>query len=100
MRLSEAFEIDGEMTERSCRFVIVGKKTPQSHRRVPLPAAALAYLPAITGQLFPLLPASARQTTIERTSDAASKRLMRFLRDDCGIQDAHKVVHSLRHRAQ
>jgi hypothetical protein len=32
-------------------------------------------------------------------SDAASKRLNRFL-DDCGITDPRKVVHSLRHRAQ
>ena len=33
MRLSEAFEIDNEMMERGCRYVIIGKKTPQSHRR-------------------------------------------------------------------
>src|SRR6266550_5121772 len=38
MRLSEAFEIDGELKERGCRYVIVGKKTEQSLRRVPLPA--------------------------------------------------------------
>jgi integrase len=38
MRLSEAFEIDGELMERGCRYVIVGKKTEQSERRVPLPA--------------------------------------------------------------
>jgi integrase len=38
MRLSEAFEIDDEMKERGCRYVIVGKKTEQSERRVPLSA--------------------------------------------------------------
>ena len=45
MRLSEAFEIDNEMKERGVRYVIVGKKTEQSLRRVPLPANVLPYLP-------------------------------------------------------
>jgi integrase len=45
MRLSEAFEIDDEMKERRCRYVIVGRKTSQSLRRVPLPAAVLPFLP-------------------------------------------------------
>jgi integrase len=95
MRLSEAFQIDGEGIEGGARFVIVGKKTDQSLRRVPLPAGLLPHLPAkIKGQLF------ARIGTLKRTSDAASKRLMRFLRDDCGITDTRKVVHSLRHRAK
>ncbi len=88
MRLSEAFEIDGEMKERGCRYVIVGKKTDQSLRRVPLPADALPYLPkVIKGPLF------------EGTAAQASKRLNRFL-NECGITDKRKVVHSLRHRAQ
>jgi integrase len=88
MRLSEAFEIDGEKTERGCRFVIVGRKTEQSLRRVPLPAGVLPYLPkAIKGPLF------------QGGSPAASKRLNRYL-NDIGITDARKVVHSLRHRAQ
>ena len=53
MRLSEAFEIDGEMKERGCRYVIVGRKTPQSYRRIPLPAAVLPSLPrTIKGPLF------------------------------------------------
>ena len=92
MRLSEAFEIDGEETERGCRYVIVGKKTEQSLRRVPLPAAVLPFVPkAIKGPLFASNDAD--------PSDAASKRLNRFL-DDCGITDPRKVVHSLRHRAQ
>jgi integrase len=89
MRLSEAFEIDGEEPkERGVRFVIIGHKTSQSLRRVPLPAGALAYLPkAIKGRLF------------TGTAAAASKRLNRFLRD-AGITDPRKVLHSLRHRAQ
>jgi integrase len=92
MRLSEAFEIDGEEKERGCRFVIVGKKTDQSTRRVPLPAAVLPSLPkSIKGPLF--------ASDHKDPSDAASKRLNRFL-DDCGITDPRKVVHSLRHRAQ
>lgn len=99
MRLSEAFQIDGEGIEGGVRFVIVGKKTDQSLRRVPLPAHLLPHLPAkIKGQLFPVTAG-----TLKRTSDAASKRLMRFLRDNkegCGIADSRKVIHSLRHRAK
>jgi integrase len=53
MRLSEAFEIAEEKKERGVRYVIVGQKTPQSKRRVPLPADVLAHLPkAIKGRLF------------------------------------------------
>jgi integrase len=92
MRLSEAFEIDGEMKERGCRYIIVGRKTDQSLRRVPLPAALLPFLPRkIEEQLFNAEP---------RGAGAASKRLMRFLRAVVGIDDPRKVVHSLRHRAQ
>jgi integrase len=88
MRLSEAFEIDGEMKERGCRYIIVGRKTSQSLRRVPLPAAVLPFLPRkIEGRLFPGDPR------------AASKRLNRFL-NGVRIEDRRKVVHSLRHRAQ
>jgi integrase len=90
MRLSEAFAIDGEMTERGVRYVIVGKKTEQSERRVPLPAAVLPYLPKVIKG--PLFEGGARRAS-------ASKRLNRFL-NDCGIVDPRKVVHSLRHRAQ
>ena len=78
MRLSEAFEIDGEEKERGVRYVIVGKKTEQSTRRVPLPAAVLPFLPkSIKGPLFD-------RTKHKDPPDAASKRLNRFL-DDCGI---------------
>ncbi|MGB6534921.1 MAG: tyrosine-type recombinase/integrase [Xanthobacteraceae bacterium] len=89
MRLSEAFEIDGEEKEKGCRYIIVGKKTEQSLRRVPLPTALLPHLPKIIkGPLF-----------MNGNEAAASKRLNRFL-NDCGIVDPRKVVHSLRHRAQ
>jgi integrase len=92
MRLSEAFEINDEMKERGVRYVMVGKKTEQSLRRVPLPAAVLPYLPkAIKGPLFVSKHAD--------PPDMASKRLGKFL-DDIGIIDPRKVVHSLRHRAQ
>jgi integrase len=88
MRLSEAFEIDCDRKERGCRYVIVGSKTPQSRRRVPLPSCALAHLPeSITGPLF------------QGGAHAASKRLNRFL-NQIGIADRRKVVHSFRHRAQ
>jgi integrase len=88
MRLAEAFEIDGELKERGCRYIIVGKKTEQSLRRVPLPAGVLPHLPkSIKGPLF------------RGDARAASKRLNRFL-NDIGIVDPRKVVHSLRHRAQ
>ena len=88
MRLSEAFDIDSELKERGVRYVVIGHKTEQSKRRVPLPASALPHLPAtIMGPLFHHGP---------RT---ASKRLNRFL-NDCGIVDPRKVIHSLRHRAQ
>jgi cell division protease FtsH len=87
MRLAEAFEIDGEMKERGRRYIIVGQKTSQSLRRVPLPTAVLPFLPRIEGRLFPGGPR------------AASKRLNRFL-NNVGIGDRRKVVHSLRHRAQ
>jgi hypothetical protein len=45
MRLSEAFEINSELKERGVRYVVIGHKTEQSKRRVPLPASALPYLP-------------------------------------------------------
>ena len=87
MRLGEAFQINGEATERGVRYVVVGTKTEASKRRVPLPTVVLPYLPkAIKGPLFAGGP------------PAASKRLNRFLRDS-GIAAAGKVVHSLRHRA-
>jgi integrase len=88
MRLAEAYQIKVEHRERGVRYVIVGSKTEQSLRRVPLPADVLSYLPkSIKGALFN--GAGPR---------AASKRLNRFL-NDIGIDDPRKVIHSLRHRA-
>jgi integrase len=88
MRLSEALEIDSELKERGVRYVVIGHKTEQSRRRVPIPAGVLPYLPStIQGPLF------------HHGPRAASKRLNRFL-NDCGIVDPRKVIHSLRHRAQ
>ena len=93
MRLSEAFEFDVEEKERGVRYVVVDRRTDQSLRRVPLPAAVLPYLPkSIKGPLV-------LRTKNKDPSDAASKRLNRFL-DDCGITDPRKLVHSLRHRVQ
>jgi integrase len=90
MRLSEAFEIDREHMEGGCRYVEVGTKTEQSHRRVPFPTSLLKHLPKkIQGPLFSGLP------------NAASTRLAKWLRDDCGITDRAKVAaHSYRHRMQ
>jgi integrase len=88
MRLSEALSIKEEMIENGVRYVVVGTKTAQSLRRVPLPADVLPYLPKkITGPLF------------IGTALAASKRFSLFL-DRCGITDPNKTTHSLRHRAQ
>ena len=88
IRLSEAFQITSEKTEGGCRYVVIGKKTAQSIRRVPLPTDLLPHLPAtIKGPLF------------KGATGDASKRLNTWL-NDIGIVDPAKVVHSLRHRAQ
>jgi len=88
MRLAEAFEIDSELKERGVRHCVVGSKTEQSTRRVPLPIDVMPYLPKkIQGPLF------------EGGPRPASKRLNRFL-NEIGIADRRKVIHSLRHRAQ
>lgn len=89
VRRGEAFQIDSEQVERGCRFVVIGSKTEQSLRRVPLPADVLPFLPKkITGPLF----------TGRR--DNAIKRVGKWMRD-IGIDVAHKApAHSFRHRAQ
>jgi integrase len=101
MRLSEAFQINGERSESGIRYCIIGEKTLQSLRRVPFPAAVLPYLPkTIKGPLFAAGEAERfSDATIERLAHDASKRLNRFLRK-IGITDKSKVVHSLRHRAK
>jgi integrase len=86
-RLSEAYQITSEAMEGDVRYVVIGQKTEQSLRRVPLPADVLPFLPArIEGPLF--------------TGDPqlASKVLNKFL-DDIGITDPALVAHSFRHRA-
>jgi integrase len=90
LRLGEAFQIDREQTEGGCRFVLVGSKTEQSLRRVPLPAALLKHLPKkIAGPLF------------AGKTNAASLRLATWLREEGGITDTRKVAaHSYRHRMQ
>ncbi len=86
-RLSEAFEIKSEFVEGGVRYVEVGHKTPQSLRRVPLPADVLPFLPPrINGPLF------------QGVAGRASRTLGKFLRD-IGIKDPRKVIHSFRHRA-
>jgi integrase len=88
MRRGEAFQIDREQVEGGCRFCVIGTKTEASRRRVPFPADVLPYLPTkIAGKLF------------TGRLDSASKRLVGFLRE-IGINDAAKVAHSFRHRAQ
>jgi integrase len=102
MREGEAYQINGEETEEGVRFVVVGSKTDASLRRVPLPADVLPFLrDPIKGPLFAADTANRfADATIKRLANRASKRLMSFLRNDCGILDADKVVHSTRHRAQ
>jgi integrase len=89
VRRGEAFAIDREQTENGVRFVVVGTKTDQSLRRVPLPKDQLPYLPKkITGTLF------------AGRLDGASKRLSGFL-GEIGINDPNKApMHSFRHRAK
>ena len=101
MRLSEPYQIIGEeRTRDGVRYVHVGTKSDASDRRVPLPADLIPYLPEkIVGQLLPLKKPTSKMSAVERSAAAASKRLNRFLRDDCGITDKRKVVHSARHRA-
>ena len=89
MRPKEAMSIESEEPpEHGIRFCIVGTKNEQSLRRVPFPDGVLDYLPPkITKPLF------------DGDADAASKRLMKFLRS-VGIVEKAKVIYSLRHRAQ
>jgi integrase len=97
MRLSEVCEIDEEFTERvkgrgPIRYVIIGRKTAESERRVPIPTALIPFLPEkITSPLIP--------NREEADRREISKRLNRFFRR-IGIMDRRKVFHSTRHRAQ
>jgi integrase len=83
-RPKEALSIKEEMIESGVRYVMLGSKTEQSLRRVPLPSD----FPAIKGPFFADV----------GTSLAVSKRFGVFLRTRCGITDPRKVAYSLRHR--
>jgi integrase len=88
MRRGEAWDIESEFTEKGLRCIRIGTKTLQSDRRIPIPEAALPYLPKpIAGPLFADTPSN------------VGKRLIRRMRA-FGITDESKVLHSLRHRAQ
>ncbi|WP_194164622.1 site-specific integrase [Microvirga thermotolerans] len=88
MRRGEAWDIDCEFIEKGVRCIRIGTKTPQSDRRIPLPAAVIPYLPAkIEGPLFAGSPKNVGRELI--------RAMRRF-----GIADQRKVLHSLRHRAQ
>lgn len=96
MRLDEPFHITNDQAEKGIRFVIVGKKTQSSLRRVPIPEAVLA-----------LVVDSIDKPLFEGSAETAGKRIRYFLRK-LGISHDHanvtgnpsKVIHSLRHRAK
>ncbi len=88
MRLDEPFQIKGEQESEGIRYVIIGTKTDSSERRVPLPNAALPFLPSkITGKLFNI------------TSKSLGARLRRRMRE-FGVTREGTTLHSLRHRAK
>ena len=76
--------------ERSQLRGVVGEKTEQSLRRVPLPACLSCPRPSRER----CLQAATRTLRMQ-----LQKKLNRFL-DDCGIVEPRKGVHSLRHRAK
>ena len=53
MRLSEAFEIDGELTERGVRYVVVGHKTEQQCGSVKDDATRLSCFDDVRSQSSP-----------------------------------------------
>ena len=90
MRLSEAFVIDGEMKERGCRYIIVGRKTSQSLRRVPLPAAVLPFLPRkLEGPLFPGGPRAASKRLRREEGTARPRQFLRSPHRCSGGVEAH-----------
>ncbi|WP_210168819.1 tyrosine-type recombinase/integrase [Methylobacterium sp. Leaf100] len=96
MRLDEPFHITNDKIENGIRYVIVGKKTQSSLRRVPIPESVLSFAQSsITKPLF------------EGNAETAGKRIRYFLRKlgisydrSKGTGDPSKVIHSLRHRAK
>lgn len=88
MRRGEPFQIREEFREAGVRYVIVGTKTDQSLRRVPIPNAVISLIPAkITSPLFQGSPKN------------LGRSLNRFMRK-VGIDDKRKTLHCLRHRAK
>ena len=88
VRRGEAFAIDREQTEKGVRFVIVGTKTDQSLRRVPLPK-----------DLLPFLPKKIDAALFKGRLEGATKRLSKWMRD-IGIGGSKSPMHSFRHRAK
>jgi integrase len=89
VRRGEAFAVASEQVEGKCRYVMVGTKTEQSLRRLPLPA-----------DLLPFLPKKIARPLFTGRKDNAIKRLGKWMHD-IGIDVAHKApAHSFRHRAQ
>ena len=62
MRLSEAFEINSELKERGVRYVVIGHKTEQSKRRVPLPANVLPYCPRPSRDRYSIMARAPRRS--------------------------------------
>jgi integrase len=95
MRLEEPFQVREEFEEDGIRYIVIGTKTDQSKRRVPLPDCVMAMLPdRIMGPVF------------QDSAETAAKRIRYFLRRlgishdrRKGTGDPRKVIHSLRHRA-
>ncbi len=74
------FEIEGENIEKGVRYVVVGTKTKQSKRRVPLPAS-----------LLPHLPGKIRSALFTEDQNKVLPRLNKWLRD-LGIDGECKCV--------
>lgn len=85
MRRGEAYGIEREYVEDGIRYVIVGTKTDQSLRRVPLPDAVL-----------PLLPRQIHEPLFKKDLKNLGRKTLRQIRR-LGVK---KDIHGLRHRAK
>ncbi|TXN65367.1 tyrosine-type recombinase/integrase [Methylobacterium sp. WL18] len=98
MRREEAYSIDRDQVESGVRFVIVGKKTQQSRRRVPLPDAILN-LPGFPTRIN--RPLFSPHITTEKERDNDITNLGReVLRQMKRIGVKTPGLHTLRHRAK
>lgn len=96
MRREEAYSISRDYVESGIRFVIVGKKTKQSKRRVPFPDAVIPYLPdRITQPLFSpdLITREERKKDLKNLGREVLRQMKRI-----GITTPG--LHVLRHRAK